>query len=387
MRKAASLAAKEAIESLLRTEIWTATLGYGKYDPSGKNSGDSRNGTYERTVRTSLGPITVEVPRDRNGEYKPIAIPRYRRRTDLITSTVLKPCSSGMTDDEMRLAISSIYEANCSKSTLSAITDAVIEDVRDFSKRGLEEIEVAVTDGLSGIDEAVAESYPFTRRQRRFVHLLKNVCSKVRVTDRQEAADTFMGIAKQEGAESGKKALGDFVAKWKSKYPKLEIWSEKAEHMSASYEFLRELRGLVCTSNRIESFNKQIKRIIKKQLQSAAELALKKRIVSMVLHYDEDVGRRKANAGGRSSDITSRNRQNSDHLTGTVYTYSPHFHLVVPQKKKPFLAERLMDEGLEVFTELPCAFCRRQSQGLRQPPRPLGQRQERTWFRRPRQGH
>ena len=91
MRKAASLAAKEAIESLLRTET-KAILGYDRHDPSGKNSGGSRNGTYQRTVQTSLGPISVEVPRDRNGEYKPIAIPRHRRRTDLITSTVLKLC-------------------------------------------------------------------------------------------------------------------------------------------------------------------------------------------------------------------------------------------------------------------------------------------------------
>ena len=91
MRKAASLAAKEAIESLLRTETKTI-LGYDRHDPSGKNSGDSRNGTYQRTVQTSLGPIVIDVPRDRNGEYKPIALPRYQRRTDLITSTVLKFC-------------------------------------------------------------------------------------------------------------------------------------------------------------------------------------------------------------------------------------------------------------------------------------------------------
>lgn len=136
MRKAASLAAKETVESLLRTETKTI-LGYDRHDPSGKNSGDSRNGTYQRTVQTSLGPISVEVPRDRNGEYKPIAIPRHRRRTDLITSTVLKLCSSGMADDEMRLAISSIYEANCSKSTISSIADAVAEDVERFAKSEL----------------------------------------------------------------------------------------------------------------------------------------------------------------------------------------------------------------------------------------------------------
>lgn len=358
MRKAASIAAKEAIESLLRTEI-KAILGYDRYDPSGKNSGDSRNGTYQRTVQTSLGPIVIDVPRDRNGEYKPIAVPRYQRRTDLITSTVLKLYSAGMTDEEIRLAISSIYEANCSKSTISSIADAVAEDVgrfakrglpkrlfaifldstyvplrrdtvakeainialgitddgmpvfmgysitpqesseayrellADFKKRGLEEIEVAVTDGLSGIDEAISSSYPRAKRQRCFVHLLRNVCSKVRVTDRQEVADGFMSIAKQDSAESGREALGDFVAKWKGKYPKLELWSEKAEHMLTFYEFPRELRALVYTNNRIESFNKQIKRMIKKQIQFVSEEALEKRIVSMALHYNEDIGKRK----------------------------------------------------------------------------------------------
>ena len=69
MRKAASLAAKQTVESLPRSEIG-ATLGYDRHDPSGKNSGDSRNGTYERTLQTSFGPISAEVPRDRNGECK-----------------------------------------------------------------------------------------------------------------------------------------------------------------------------------------------------------------------------------------------------------------------------------------------------------------------------
>ncbi len=359
MRKAAALATKEAIESLPETEV-ASMLGYARYEAAGRNSGDSRNGTYQRTIQTSLGPISVEVPRDRNGEYKPIAIPRYQRRTDLITSTVLKLYSSGMTDEEMRLAISSIYEANCSKSTLSAITDAVIEDVRGFSKRalprrlfaifldstyvplrrgtvakeavnialgvtdagepivvgysitpqesaeaygelladfrsrGLSEIEVAAADGLPGIDDALSSAYPKAKRQRCFVHLLRNVCSKVRPSRRSGAADGFMSMAKQDCAESGKKALGDFVAKWKGEYPKLGLWSEKAENTLTFYEFPEGLRGLIYTNNRIESFNKQIKRTLKKQIQFVTEEALEKRLVSMFLHYNEGIGKRKA---------------------------------------------------------------------------------------------
>ena len=154
-------------------------------------------------------------------------------------------------------------------------------------------MEVAVTDGLQGIDEAISSSYPKAKRQRCFVHLLRNACSRVRTSDRREAADGFMSIARQEDAESGKRALDDFVAEWKGKYPKLGLWSEKAEHMLTFHGFSRELRALVYTNNRIESFNKQIKRMIKKLIQFTAEASLEKRIVSMFPQCNEGIGKRK----------------------------------------------------------------------------------------------
>lgn len=358
MRKAAIIMARESVESLLRSEL-TAMLGYDKYESNGKNSGDSRNGSYERTVQTSLGPLTISVPRDRNGRYEPIAIPRYKRRTDLVTPTIIKLYSSGMSDEEMRLAIGSIYEASYSRSAISSITDAVIEDVKKFSQRrlpkrlfaifldstyvplrrdsvakeainlamgiddegvpmiigysitpqesaeayrellegfksrGLEEVAVAVSDGLSGIDDAISESYPKARRQRCFVHLLRNICSKVRPSDKSSVADDFMSVAKQGTREDGERSLREFVEKWKEKYPKLAIWAEKTEHILTFYDFAEPLRKTIYTNNRIESFNKDIKRMLKKQIQFVSEEALEKRLVSMALHYNEKVGKRR----------------------------------------------------------------------------------------------
>ena len=358
MRKVALLMARESVESLLRSEL-TAMLGYDKYESDGKNSGDSRNGSYERTVQTSLGPLTISVPRDRNGRYEPIAIPRYKRRTDLVTSTIIKLYSSGMSDEEMRLAIGSIYEASYSRSAISSITDAVIEDVKRFSQRrlpkrlfaifldstyvplrrdsvtkeainlamgiddegvpmiivysitpqesaeayrellegfksrGLEEVAVAVSDGLSGIDDAISESYPKARRQRCFVHLLRNICSKVRPSDKSSVADDFMSVAKQDTREDGERSLREFVEKWKARYPKLAIWAEKTENILTFYDFAEPLRKTIYTNNRIESFNKDIKRMLKKQIQFVSEEALEKRLVSMALHYNEKVGKRK----------------------------------------------------------------------------------------------
>lgn len=90
--------------------------------------------------------------------------------------------------------------------------------------------------------------------------------------------------------------------------------------MLTFYEFPKELRALVYTNNRIESFNKQKKRMIKKQIQFVSEEALEKRIVSMALNYNEDIGKRKVKCWRSKLNIMSRSRQNSDCLIGTIYT-------------------------------------------------------------------
>ncbi|MCR5348089.1 MAG: transposase [Bacilli bacterium] len=87
--------------------------------------------------------------------------------------------------------------------------------------------------------------------------------------------------------------MASFVAKWRAEYPKLRIWAEKAENVLTFYEFPEGLRRLIYTNSRIGSFNKQIERLVKKQIQFVTEEALEKRIVSMFLHYNEGVGRRK----------------------------------------------------------------------------------------------
>lgn len=142
--------------------------------------------------------------------------------------------------------------------------------------------------------EAVSESCLKVKRRRCFVHLLRNICSKVRAGDRAEVAEDFMAIAKQRDKASGESAMAAFVAKWKSKYPKPKAWPGKAEDVLTFYDFPEGLRRLVCTNNRIESFNKQIKRLVKKQIQFVTEEALEKRIVSMFLHCNDDPGKRKA---------------------------------------------------------------------------------------------
>ena len=88
-------------------------------------------------------------------------------------------------------------------------------------------------------------------------------------------------------------AFEAFVAKWKPEYPRLAVWSERAGHALASCEFPVGLRRLIYTNNRAGPSDKQLKRMLKNQIQLVTEEALEKRIVSMFLHHDEALGRRR----------------------------------------------------------------------------------------------
>lgn len=101
--------------------------------------------------------------------------------------------------------------------------------------------------------------------------------------------------------------MAAFVAKWKPKCPKLKAWPGKTGNVLTFCDFPEGLGRLVYANNGIESFNKQIKRLAKKQIQFVTEEALEKRIVSMFLHCKTTTwARGKWDVGGKSLPITRR---------------------------------------------------------------------------------
>lgn len=124
----------QALNSVLKTEL-TSVLGYEKYDSAGDNY---RNGYYTRKLNTSVGEIEVDVPRDRNGKFESQTIPKYSRRTDFITSIILKLYGSNLSHDEITYTIESLYAHKYSKSTISNIVECLSEDVKKFKESPLE---------------------------------------------------------------------------------------------------------------------------------------------------------------------------------------------------------------------------------------------------------
>ena len=124
-------------------------LGYERNDPSGRGSGNSRNGYSAKTVATEIGDIEQKIPRDRNATFEPLTVPKHVRRLDGLNANVLSLYAKGLTTGEIQAHLVEIYGTDVSRDTISRITDVVIEDMA-FSRPLTGVAEPAPRPGLSG---------------------------------------------------------------------------------------------------------------------------------------------------------------------------------------------------------------------------------------------
>jgi putative transposase len=138
------LLTKTVLETALEEEM-TEHLGYDKHDPAGRDGGNSRNGVRAKTVISdAAGPVTIDVPRDRDGSFAPVIVPKRQRRLGPVDEIVLSLYARGMTGGEISAHFAEIYGASVSKETISNITDKVIEEQQAWSSRPLQSHYVAV---------------------------------------------------------------------------------------------------------------------------------------------------------------------------------------------------------------------------------------------------
>ena len=130
---------KTVLETALEAEM-TEHLGYDKHDPAGRNGGNSRNGTRSKTVLTEIGPVEIEVPRDRDGSFEPGIVRKRQRRLDGIDEIVLSLSARGLTTGEIAAHFAEVYGARCRKDTISRITDAVLEEMTEWQTRPLDRV-------------------------------------------------------------------------------------------------------------------------------------------------------------------------------------------------------------------------------------------------------
>jgi putative transposase len=136
---------KNVLETALNEEM-TEHLGHEKNraDP-GRESSNVRNGTRPKTVLTSAtGHVDLEVPRDRDGTFEPVIVPKRQRRLADVDEVVLSLYARGLTTGEIASHFAEIYGASVSKETVSRITDKVIEEMQAWATRPLNEVYAAI---------------------------------------------------------------------------------------------------------------------------------------------------------------------------------------------------------------------------------------------------
>jgi putative transposase len=128
------------LERALQAELG-AHLGYGKHEVDGRGSGNSRNGYIAKTVQTGIGPVPLQVPRDRNGTFEPLLIPkRSGRVAGGLDDMIISLYAHGMSVRDILHHLEQVYGTALSAETVSRITDQVLEEVRAWQSRPLEQV-------------------------------------------------------------------------------------------------------------------------------------------------------------------------------------------------------------------------------------------------------
>jgi putative transposase len=130
---------KALLERALGAEL-SEHLGYEKGDPAGRRTGNSRNGYSEKTVLTEDGELDLAVPRDRNGTFEPIIVPKGERRLDGFDDRIVSLYARGMTVREIQRHLQELYAVEVSPDLISRVTDAVLEEVREWQNRPLDAV-------------------------------------------------------------------------------------------------------------------------------------------------------------------------------------------------------------------------------------------------------
>lgn len=139
---------RRVLEGGLDVEM-TDHVGYTPHAVEGRGSGNSRNGHYSKTVRTEIGDVTIEVPRDRNGTFEPRTVPVGYRRLTGFDELIISLYAKGLTTGDFAAHLEDIYGTDIDRSTISRITDRIVDDMEAWQSRPLEAIyPVILIDGI-----------------------------------------------------------------------------------------------------------------------------------------------------------------------------------------------------------------------------------------------
>lgn len=321
----------DTLTQMMQGEL-SAELGYEKYEAQGRNSGNSRNGSYKKTVKTSAGDVEVEIPRDRQGDYEPQIVKKYQTSSNELEDKIIAMYAKGMTTRDIEDHLRDLYGVEASAATISAITNKVmplVEEwqnrplaaiypviyldaihyklrkdhkvenraiyivlavgldghkdvlghwvgdgeegasfwlnvVTDLKNRGVEDVFIACIDGLKGFKEAIQSVFPQTLIQRCVIHQIRNTLKYVTWKDRKAFARDLTAIYQATTREIAETALLNLADTWGDTYAiAVRSWENNWEDLATMFDYTPEIRRLIYTTNLIEGYNRQLRKVTK----------------------------------------------------------------------------------------------------------------------------
>ena len=316
------------IQEMLEAEI-TEHLGHDKYEYTKENKENYRNGSSKKKVKSNLGQFELNIPRDRNGEFEPMIVPKNSRDISNIEQQIINLYGMGNSTREISNFIEELYGFSVSAELVSNITDKIVPEMEEWKNRRLEEVYpiifidaihlnvkdngvigkkaayvaigisksgikevlgiyigenetskfwmtvfnnlknrgikdilVLSSDGLSGIKEAIATAFPTTEHQTCIVHLTRNTLKYVSHGYKYKFAQDLKAIYTASDEEIAKKLMYDVANTWKKKYPNsMDRWEENWGIISPFFKFSQKIRKMIYTTNTIESLNSSYRRL------------------------------------------------------------------------------------------------------------------------------
>jgi putative transposase len=316
---------------------------------------NSRNGYGKKTVLTDTGRMELEVPRDRLSTFDPQLIAKYQRRFPGFDEKIVSMYARGMSTREIQGHLRELYGIDASPDLISAVTDAVLDEVatwqnrplepvypliffdalrvkvrdeglvrnkavhialgvradgmkeilglwieqnegakfwlrvmNELKNRGVEDVLIAVVDGLKGFPDAIRAVFPEATVQTCIVHLMRHSLDFVSYKDRKVVAAALKDIYRATDAIAGLAALDAFAdGPWGGKYPAIaQSWRRAWSEVIPFYAFPDAVRRIVYTTNAIEALNAKLRRAVRARGHFPSDEAAMK-LLFLVLNRSE----------------------------------------------------------------------------------------------------
>jgi putative transposase len=322
----------DELKRALAERALNAEMDYHLKGEAAEGRPNSRNGYGHKTLLTDSGKLPISVPRDRLSSFDPQLIAKYRRRLPGFDDKLVSMYARGMTVREIQGHLADLYGLEVSPDLISAVTDAILDEIAEWQNRpleplyplvffdalrvkirdegtvrnkavyvalgvradgrkeilglwieqtegakfwlrvmselknrGVEDILIAVVDGLKGFPDAITAVFPQAQVQTCIVHLIRSSLDCVSYKDRKAVAATLKEIYRAKDAEAGAAALDAFAAgSWGLKYPAIAMsWRRHWPAVIPFFAFPADVRRIIYTTNAIEALNAKLRRAVR----------------------------------------------------------------------------------------------------------------------------